>query len=105
MFSPNLVESDVSLFHKKKLQSCHARKLIYYNKIYNSVLLTLFITILSSVLYYKYKGKLTPKEKHVKQQKERIHILNKIRSINIEKEKYNQKIITNLPRFDNEYTY
>lgn len=105
MFSPNLVDSDVSFFHRKKLQLCHTKKMNYYNNLYNIFLLLMFIIIFISVLYYKYKGKLTPKEKFIKQQKERIHILNKIRSIKIEKQKYNQQIITDLPRFDNEYTY
>ena len=48
---------------------------------------------------------MTPQEKKQKQEKERAYILNKIKSIDIQKQKYRQEIITDLPNFENEYYY
>ena len=105
MAQPCLIEPGVSYFFSKTLQNCHVKKMQYYNKLYNLFLFALFFIILGVVLYYKYKGKLTPKERKYKEQKERIYIMNKIKSLDIEKQKKNQQIITNLPSFNNEYNY
>ena len=54
------------------------------------------------ILYYKYRGKLTPKEKRIKMEKERQYIVNKVRAMGVEREKAQQKIITNLPLFEDD---
>tara|TARA_Y100000816_G_scaffold275916_1_gene244579 strand:+ start:1270 stop:1608 length:339 start_codon:yes stop_codon:yes gene_type:complete len=105
MQNPKLVESGTKYFFTKTLENCHNKKLIYYNNLYNLILLVIFIIIVLATLRYKYKGKMTTQEKKYKQEKERAYILNKIKSIDIQKQKYRQEIITNLPTFDNEYYY
>ncbi|MAV64359.1 MAG: hypothetical protein CMG00_04110 [Candidatus Marinimicrobia bacterium] len=105
MQNPKLVESGAKYFFTKTLENCHNKKLIYYNKLYNLILLIIFVIIVLVTLRYKYKGKMTPEEKNQKQEKERTYILNKIKSIDIQKQKYRQEIITNLPDFENEYYY
>jgi hypothetical protein len=49
------------------------------------------------VLYYKYKGKQSPAIKKKKQEEDRVFIMNRIRSLQIEKQKENNHLITNLP--------
>ena len=103
MQNPTLVEPGIYYFHNKILQHCHGKRVQYHNLVYNIILLILFILIFGSILFFKYKGKLTPKDKLVKQQKERIYILNKIKSLNIQKQK--NTLITDLPTFNSEYDY
>jgi hypothetical protein len=103
MQNPNLVESGVKYFFTKTLENCHIKKMSYYNNLYNIILVVLFACVLLLTLRYKYKGKMTSQEKEIKQRKERTYILNKIRSIDVEKQKYRQEIITNLPTFESEY--
>ena len=105
MQNPKLVESGTKYFFTKTLENCHNKKMTYYNNLYNIILLSLFVVVVLLTLRYKYKGKLTPEQKKEKQEKERDYILNKIKSIDIQKQKYRQEIITNLPTFDNEYYY
>ena len=105
MPKPILVEPGTSYFFTKTLQNCHTKKIQYYNTMYNLFLLSGFFIILALILYFKYKGKLTPIEKKAKEQTERIYVLDKIKSLNIEKHKLQQQIITDLPTFENEYNY
>jgi predicted membrane protein len=105
MQNPSLVESGAKYFFTKTLEGCHNKKVKYYNTLYNLILLGFFLFIVAITLIYKYKGKLTPEEKKAKHEKERSYILNKINSIDIQKQKYRQEIITNLPTFDNYYNY
>ena len=46
-----------------------------------------------------YKGKRTPLEERIKKQKEQTYILEKIKNIQELKEKQQQTIITNLPKW------
>ena len=99
---PKLIEPGVAHFFNENLKLCHSKKAIYMNKLFNVILLCMFLCILFMILYYKYKGKLTPKQKKEKENKERLYILNKVKSMKVEKQKQQQEIITNLPPFDNE---
>jgi len=99
---PKLIEPGVHGFLKENLRNCGVKKGVYMNKLYNLGLLILFLSIMFMILYYKYKGKLTHQEKKEKMERERLYIVNKVRSMNVEREKAQQKIITNLPLFNDD---
>jgi ribonuclease D len=69
----------------------------------------LFIFLLCSILYFKYKGKLTPEEKEYKRQQEKQYILTRLNNvsavINMDRQKVgnitNANLITDLPGLEN----
>ena len=99
---PKLMEIGVVEFLGQNLKNCQQKKAIYINKMFNIFMLVLFFCIIFLTLSYKYKGKLTKREKIIKQEKERKYIVDKVRALQIEKQKEQQTIITNLPTFDND---
>jgi len=99
---PKLLEIGVVEFLGQNLKNCQQKKAIYINKMFNIFMFGLFVCIIFLTLSYKYKGKLTRREKIIKQEKERKYIVDKVRSLQIEKQKEQQTIITNLPTFNND---
>jgi len=69
----------------------------YITIIVNICLFLLLIGVISGLLYYKYKGKLTPYEKKIKDQEKKIYLYKKLQQYSYNKQKESQAIITNLP--------
>jgi len=63
------------------------------------VILTL---VVSAVLFYKYKGRLTPLEKERKNREKQQYILSKIKNVQDAKRRSQQELITGLPNWDND---
>ena len=63
---PSLTEPGVKYFINATLKNCRDFKNKYYNILLNVVLIGLFILLVCFVLLVKYKGKLTPHEKELK---------------------------------------
>jgi len=63
----------------------------------NIALFLTFIVLVWALLYYKYKGKLTPEEKSVKERQKKQYMFQKLHQISYEKQKENQNLITDLP--------
>jgi hypothetical protein len=63
----------------------------------------IFLVILGSILLVKYKGKLTPSEKEIKNREKHYYIISKIKNYQEMKLMNQQNLITGLPRWDNEY--
>ena len=63
---PYLTEPGVKCFLNETLKQCREFKNTYHNLIFNFSLLIIFIIILGGLLLVKYKGKLTPAEKEMK---------------------------------------
>ena len=103
MSNPILTEPGTKFFLNATLQNCHKKQNNYINKIFNFSLLILFIIILGTVLMYKSKTKLSPKEKKEKVKHNRIYVLNKIKAISVQNKKAQNTIITNLPRFESDF--
>lgn len=93
----HLTEPGIRQYFVDSFKSCKEYKMAYHTFILNSGLFLFFILCLGSILYYKYKGKQTPIIKKRKQEEDRQYIMNRIRSIQIEKQKDNNQLITNLP--------
>ena len=94
---PRLIEPGMKYFINETLKQCHNVREKYNYYFYNSALLVFFALILASVLYYKYKGKLTPQEKYVKNQKDYQYVLSQIKKVKIDKQRANNGLLTNLP--------
>jgi Na+-transporting NADH:ubiquinone oxidoreductase subunit NqrC len=65
------------------------------------VFITLTIVI-SSILLYKYKGRLSPIEKERKNKEKQQYILSKIKKVQESKRRSQQELITGLPNWDND---
>jgi hypothetical protein len=67
------------------LEECKHHKFSYYTTIVNLILLGVFILLVAIILYFKKKGKLTEAERKKKNEDDRTHIINRIRSLQLEK--------------------
>ncbi len=94
---PSLIEPGTKYFFKKTLKQCNEIKFRHMNKLYNITMLVTFLFILACIMFYNYKGRLTKEEKYIKLEKERNYILEKVRSLDEERQKESQERITNLP--------
>jgi hypothetical protein len=63
----------------------------------------LFFIVLGILLIYKYKGKLTPEEIEQNETLKKHYILSKIKNYQDYKIKAQQKLITGLPHWENEF--
>ena len=97
---PILIEPGVKYFLSETLKQCHEFKNKYNNYIINIVLLILFIIILCFILLYKYRGKLTPVEKNMKEMQKKQYILTKIKNYQDTKLRAQQELITGLPHWE-----
>ena len=100
---PVLIENGTKYFLRETLKRCHKKNTDYFNKVMNISFLILFISILGTVLFYKYYTKLTPKEKIERLRKNKAQLLNKIRFMKLHRQKEQNKQITNLPQFESTF--
>jgi len=97
---PTLIEPGVKSFLNETLKQCHQFKMKYYNQLFNFALFFAFVFVLSCVLLYKYKGKLTPSEKYKKEKQKQQYILSKIKNYQDAKKIARQELITGLPQWE-----
>lgn len=100
---PTLIEPGVKYFLSETLKQCKIFKNKYNNVLFNIGMTIFFIIILGAILLYKYKGKLTPSEKEMKNREKQQYILSKVKNYQDAKLKSQQNLITGLPNWDNEY--
>ena len=93
----HLVEPGVKFFLKESLKQCNEVKKHHNFLLYNLVGFLFLICIMSAILWFMYKGKLTPVEKALKERKKQEYILEKLRNIPAPQ---NKSIITNLPKWN-----
>ncbi len=103
MDRPILTEPGIKYFLNETLKQCHQFREKYINTIYNIGLLVIFLISLAILLFYKYKGKLTPEEIEEKEMEKKRYILEKIKNYQQAKTEAQQKLITGLPNWDNEF--
>ena len=97
---PFLVEPGTRYFLSETLKQSHLYRLKYENYIINIGLFLLFLICLCSLLYYKYKGRLTPEEKEQKEIEKQQYILKKIKTFQEDKLRMQQQLITGLPLWE-----
>jgi len=100
---PALVEVGVKYFFRQTLKQCHEFKNKYNNMLFNIFMSTLFAILLGGILFYKYKGKLTPVEKEKRERQKQQYILSKIKNYQDAKRIAHQELITGLPEWKNDY--
>lgn len=92
-----LVEPGVKYFLRESLKQCNATKKRYYNIYFNVSAFLFIVALMGGILWYKYKGRMTPIEKQMKMQKDKMYILEKLKSLpNPRKE---AGLITQLPKW------
>jgi len=94
---PRLIEPNIKYFLHHTLKQCHVIKNKYVNTVFNISLTILFLGILGGLLFYKYKGKLTPIEKQVKERKKKEYIFTQLNKIKVTENTKNNNLITNIP--------
>ena len=102
---PILIEPGVKYFLSQTLKQCNEFKNKYNNIIFNISLAVGFFLLLGTILLYKYRGKLTPSEKEIKNREKQQYILSKIKNYQDSKLRAQQSLITGLPQWENEYGY
>jgi hypothetical protein len=100
---PILLEPGMKYFVSKSLKQCHEFKDKYTSFFFNIGILGAFILILSLILLFKYKGKLTPQEKELKERKKQEYIISKLQTLSAyrtEQRKVSGDLITDLPSWN-----
>jgi hypothetical protein len=100
---PSLTEPGVKYFLHQTLKQCHITRDNFYNLAFNIGLFITFLLILGCILFFKYKGKLSPIEINKKNKEKQQYILSKIQNFQQAKRKAHQELITGLPAWDSEY--
>ena len=94
---PALTEFSTKYYIRNSLKEVRRFKDKYITILVNVLLFLLFVGVVGGLLYYKYKGKLTPDEKRQKEQEKKMYLFQKLHQISYEKQKESQSLITNLP--------
>ena len=100
---PILIEPGVKYFLNETLKQCSIFKNKYNNMMFNILLGIIFLLILGLILLFKYKGKLTPVEKEIKNRQKKQYILSKIQNFQESKQRAQQELSTGLPQWETEY--
>jgi len=100
---PSLTEPGMKYFINETLKHCHVFKQKYNNTVMNISLGIFFIFCIVLILFIKYKGKMTPKERKAKDREKQYYILSKIKNYHDSKQRYSESLITGLPEWNNEY--
>ena len=93
----HLIEPGVKYFLKESLKQCNEVRKQRSFILYNLAGLVFLVGIITTILWFMYKGKMTPIEKAMNERNKQEYILEKLRNIPApQKEK---GIITNLPKW------
>lgn len=81
----HLIEPGIRDYFSGSFQQCKEYKMTYYTWIVNSVLFVLFFLTVFLILYFKRNKKLSPEQRRKRNEEDRMYIINKIRSLQIER--------------------
>ena len=95
--APELTEPGIISYLNLHLKKCHLVKYKYYNQMFNLGLFLFFISVLGSLIFYKYKGKLTPEEMEQRELEKYKYILNKIKITQESSVKEKQHLLSGQP--------
>jgi hypothetical protein len=98
--NPTLIEPGVRYFLGSTLKECMKFKDRNISIFFNVSMLATFICVGCLILYYRYKGKPTPKEMAIKNRKKQEYIISKLQQMSYQRKKRSQDMITDLPTFD-----
>lgn len=93
----SLIEPTAKSFLYRTLQKCHEMKLRYFSIWLNIIIFVLFVTVVSFVLYSRYKGQPSEIERRQKLIRDQQYILSKIRYYHDEKKRSSFTDIIDIP--------
>ena len=96
---PTLTEISTKYYIRNSLKEVRLIKDKYISICANVFLFVFFILVIGGLLYYKYKGKLTPEQEVIKNNVKKQYIFEKLHRISYQKQKDSQSLITGLPIF------
>ena len=95
---PRLIDSQTGNYLMNTLKRCHETRVITYSYVFNVIVVLIFLTIASSILYICFTRKKTPDEIKLQMEHEKKYIMDKIRSLKEQKTNYLQETtMTKLP--------
>ena len=80
--SASLIEPGVKSFLKLSLQNCRQVKEQYYNTIFNACTFFIFIAVIGTILFIKYKTKPSADEVEQQRQTQREYVLSQLKLVN-----------------------
>jgi hypothetical protein len=80
--SASLIEPGVKSFLKLSLQNCRQVKEQYYNTIFNACTFFIFIAVVGTILFIKYKTKPSADEVEQQRQTQREYVLSQLKLVN-----------------------
>ena len=98
---PSLTEPGIKSYLGKTLRDYHKLKDSHTSMIFNIMLTMIFIVVLFGILYWRYKGRITPQEQQARNRKKKEYIFAKLQTLATMKKENKPGMITNLPVWDN----
>lgn len=98
--APKLTEPGIRSYIGKSLRDYHKYRDGFTTILFNIIMLICFLATVSSVLYWRYKGRITPQEQAQKQREKKEYILTKLQTLATIKEQVRPGMITNLPTWN-----
>jgi hypothetical protein len=99
--APKLTEPGVRSFVGKSLRDYHKYRDGFTSMIFNIGMLVGFIVVVSGVLYWRYRGRITPQEQAIRSREKKEYIFSKLQTLAAMKESVRPGMITNLPTWNN----
>jgi hypothetical protein len=99
--TPILCEPGMKYFINCSLKESRKLKEKNSSLIFNIVMLLSLIAAISSILFYRYKGRLTKRDIEIKNRKKQEYIVSKLQHLTAIREKNNLSLISELPVLDN----
>ena len=105
MNKPILIEPGTKYFLSETLKNCNKTRIYYNNILMNFSLFFIFILVISLYLAYKYNLKKKNGKKDERKSKLDIenYILGKLGNVFHKEQMKNEKLITNLHKFESDY--
>ena len=94
--NPSLIDTTTFNYMYDSLLSCHNKRIEYYSKYLNYIVIILFVSITFFILYNCFTYKRTPEEEKIQMIKDQKYVLDKIKDLEISKKLHNE-FITKLP--------
>lgn len=95
---PKLIDFQTGNYLMNTLRQCHETRVVTYSYVFNIVIVIIFVIIACITLYVCFTRKKTPDEKKQQMEQEQKFILEKIKSLKVQKQYYMQEeTFTKLP--------
>lgn len=97
---PKLTEPGIRSFVGKSLRDYHKYRDGITSTLFNIIMLVCFVATVSGILYWRYKGRITPQDLAFKNREKKEYIFTKLQTLATMKERVRPGMITNLPTWN-----